>query len=542
MLRRRPILVIGIDGGTWKVFDPMMEQGWMPTLKSLKARGMWSVCTSVHPPVSPPAWASFMTGKNPGKHGIFDFKHYDQETDTLHLTNATHICSKTVWELLSDADRKVCVLNVPMTYPPFEVNGYVVSGFDTPSLKHAFTYPKQLREEILANIPGYRIYLDSEGVPSDDELCAQVIEAMDHNCRLALMCLGRERWDTFMINIQAIDWLQHRMWPFLEDIVSGNVRTNGAEAVVQCYRKLDEVLARLLEGASEYAMDVMLVSDHGFGPGLGQVFPNRILAEAGVIRMERPPEGMNRRSPSKLKEFVYAIPFVGPRMRKLREIYWQLRETGSDKRFIERLEQLSGRNSYFSSHACEWACILANAYGFIYRNPRYPRKETKEEYLMEIFAKIADPISGRPLFERVIPGKAMYPSDGNPSFIPDLVVVPQPWLKLSAAFQRDTIAEWSLPATGEHYLDGIFLFLSSNSHARYGRQAEISLMDVMPTIMSLQGVPIPNDVDGKPIPWLIEKDQHRYTKVEREEQRRTVHYHDDEVANLKKRLADLGYL
>ena len=67
------VLVVGLDGATWDVIFPLLQEGKLPNLKYLIDGGMWGYLNSTNPPMTLPSWSSMLTGCNPGKHGIFDF-------------------------------------------------------------------------------------------------------------------------------------------------------------------------------------------------------------------------------------------------------------------------------------------------------------------------------------------------------------------------------------------------------------------------------------------------------------------------------------
>ena len=67
------VFVLGLDGATWDVLKPLAEEGNLPNLARLKGSGASGTLRSIFPPLSPVAWTGIMTGKNSGKHGIFEF-------------------------------------------------------------------------------------------------------------------------------------------------------------------------------------------------------------------------------------------------------------------------------------------------------------------------------------------------------------------------------------------------------------------------------------------------------------------------------------
>ena len=156
ILMSKKVLIIGVDGGTWKVLEPAMQKGCMPYLQSLVKNGCSGTLLSTTPPKTAAAWSTFQTGMNPGQNGVFDFAYWDRHTKEAVIVNATAL-QKTIWEYASEAQKKVAMINVPMTYPLREINGYTVSGLLTPSLQSNFTWPPEFKDELLAAIPGYDI-------------------------------------------------------------------------------------------------------------------------------------------------------------------------------------------------------------------------------------------------------------------------------------------------------------------------------------------------------------------------------------------------
>ena len=126
------LLIVGLDGATLDLVEPWATDGTLPNLAQLLREGAWGPLGSTVPPATLPGWTTFMTGVNPGRHGVFDFTRRDPGDYQVRFVNATFRKAQTVWRLLSDADRRVSVLGLPGTYPPEAINGCMISGFDTP--------------------------------------------------------------------------------------------------------------------------------------------------------------------------------------------------------------------------------------------------------------------------------------------------------------------------------------------------------------------------------------------------------------------------
>jgi len=158
---KNKVLVFGLDGCTFDLFDPWMKKGLLPNLKKIKELGVAGTLKSSFPPVTGPAWTSFMTAKNPGKHGIYEFLVRKTNSYEEMPVNAEYRNGQTLWEILSRQGCKVGVLNVPLTYPPQKVNGVLISGFMTPGGKRDFVYPPELLDEIEEKFGKYYLHTRS---------------------------------------------------------------------------------------------------------------------------------------------------------------------------------------------------------------------------------------------------------------------------------------------------------------------------------------------------------------------------------------------
>ena len=121
-------LVVGWDGGTWSVADPLLSAGRLPALASLLEGGARGTLESVPNMNSAPAWSTIATGVDPGRHGIFYFDERVPGTYGRRIINAERRAAPTLWRMCSEAGKRVLVVNVPISYPAEAVNGILVAG------------------------------------------------------------------------------------------------------------------------------------------------------------------------------------------------------------------------------------------------------------------------------------------------------------------------------------------------------------------------------------------------------------------------------
>ena len=138
------VFALGLDGATFDLLLPWFRDGKLPTLARLYQQSTHARLRSVVPYLSPQAWTSFMTGKNPGKHAVWDFIVHVPHSYDIQFANASSRRATSLWKMLSDAGKSVCVVNVQMTFPPEPVNGYLISGMEAPGVYANFAYPHDL--------------------------------------------------------------------------------------------------------------------------------------------------------------------------------------------------------------------------------------------------------------------------------------------------------------------------------------------------------------------------------------------------------------
>ena len=285
------VFILGLDSATWTLVTPWISQGLLPNLAKMVSEGASGPLESAMPPLTPPSWTSFMTGKNPGKHGIFNFLEAQPGSYAMRYSNAGSRRSASVWRMLSDAGFTVGSINVPFTFPPEKLSGFQISGLDTPSEESAFIHPPELRGELESAFGPIEMDNLHLGFMNNEERRAQVLAKMaaldEQWTRIGLHLLEKHPADVMMLTYMSIDTVQHHFWQYMDAghyLHDARAAQRFGDAIKQVYIRLDEGLGRIAARLPADAT-VFVVSDHGGGPTSDRrVFLNRYLAQLGLLK------------------------------------------------------------------------------------------------------------------------------------------------------------------------------------------------------------------------------------------------------------------
>lgn len=532
------LLIIGLDGATFDVIEPLMAAGRMPALRSFIDAGVAGILHSTKPPITPAAWTTFMTGKGPGRHGIVDFEKYDPHNNTLSFNSTFEIREKTLWELLSEKGLRAGSINVPMTYPPRPINGFMISGFETPSIHAEFTWPRELKQEILREIPNYnyrtnwrRKALGGAGLLKEnlDYIC----NSFEQGWELTRYCGERFGWDVLMVVFKLVDNLQHKAWKYLDPRYQHRYPREAAMAA-DCFARLDDVLAKLFAYAEAHRATVMIMSDHGHGSLDGKAQPNLLLKEWGYLRLHSPWHQAAQRAE-----------------------HWLHRLT---KGKVTRFEQ-TGRGIE-RELAIDWtrtkACVMhAGIYGFLYLNlkGRGPVGIVEPEDYERLRDEIAERLrgaevtdrAGRPIkiFPEVYKTEELYrcTREENPG-MPDLLLSPEPGLAVIRKIRGRQPVRWCPEARleGTHRAEGIVALGGPN--VRVGARIEGNIVDMTPTALAMLGLRVPGDMEGRVLKeaFTVPPTVEREPPVRKLVEEHAEVYSESERKVLEQRLSELGYL
>ena len=564
------VVVIGLDAATWTVIRPSMAEGKMPNLAKLMKAGVSGMLESILPPITPPAWTSFMTGKNPGKHGIFHFVETEYGGYAMKYANATSRRSPTVWKLLNNAGYSVGTMNIPFTYPPEPLNGFQISGMDTPSETSPFIHPPELREELVKHLGGIQLDLRFLGAMSTDERRNQVLaemEQMDNQwTKAALYLLENHPQDVMMFVFMSIDTVQHYFWQhmdkghFLHDL---KLAPKFGDAVRKVYERLDAAAGQIIDRLPPETT-LFVVSDHGGGPVVDRtIFLNRYLAQLGLLHYdEKATSGIGRLAKKLLRvSFSVLRSTLSSRQKSwLARLFPKIRQKSEMAYSSFTSIDWSRTKAYCSEVLASPPCIWINLKGVKPQGIVDPGAyDALVTFIIEKLAELKDPRTGKPVINRVYRRNEIF---HGPFAHEGADLVLDWWSEDSLfssqpSFPEDTgkpaliirehrpseKSEWG----GTHRLNGILI--ARGSGFRSGAEiANARLIDIAPTLLHLLGVPVPEDMDGKVLAsafqpdFLLARPIRSGAASGTSATDRPSGYTDEEAAKVEERLQALGYL
>jgi predicted AlkP superfamily phosphohydrolase/phosphomutase len=436
--KSKRVFVIGLDGTPYTHITRLVERGELPNIGRLFSEGDCRRMRSSIPPVSSVAWTCFATGKNPAKNNIFGFIDRVPHSYRTYIPTSKDMISLTLWEILSQQGKRVVVMNVPLSYPPRPVNGVLVGCFLTPDLAKG-VYPESYYP-VLKDL-GYRIDIDSwVARESKDRFLEDLVATIEKRREATRYFMEKEDWDFFIIHFMDTDRLHHFLWEYWEQ---GDAKY--APAFLDFYRRVDRIVGELV-AALDPGTELMILSDHGFTSIKKEVFLNHWLKEQGYLCFQCP-------APEKLEDISSesaAFSLIPGR------VYVNLkgREPGGS---IEPGQPYQSLTRSLAAGLCELV-----------------EPESKERVIDRVLMR--DDIYAGPAIESA----------------PDLVCLPRDGYDLKGDLNRPVLAQKGA-LSGMHTYDDAFLYLRGHRIAK----PDLAIVDAMPTILQLLGLPIPEDVDGK---------------------------------------------
>ena len=489
------LLIIGLDGGTFDILKPLAEQRRINFFRELMERGVHGVLRSTMPPVTAPAWTTFMTGKNPGKHGLFDFTRIDPNSGDLNLTYATDCQSATIWDYLSEAGLRLLLVNIPMTFPPSPVNGVLVAGFPVPR-NSTFVYPPDKQDFLvgLGYVSDWTELIPRNKFKPKGHILREV-ERLRVDAFAKLM--ETEQWDVAMLVISGTDAISHLEWQ------KGNTA-----AVEDYYEYIDSLFDNLKSRGFFDNVSIAVISDHGFIGSQYLFYLNAWLEHNAYLEYAPQITAHYDTFIAERQKYVYGkTHFLSSVLRRLGLNRDSLKDFGK-KTGLLKLEKYIPHSiiSFFPGQTRSPNWLRTQAYmtsnvskgvninlenrekhGIVSLN-EYDR--LRQEIVTKLRAlRLPD---GSELFEYVDTRENTY--DGP--FVngaPDIVIWPNNKCNIRVGGKRESFLVQSTDA--HHSMEGIFIFDGVDVRSGYTR--DLSIQDVAPTLMHYLDVTCPDDMDGR---------------------------------------------
>jgi predicted AlkP superfamily phosphohydrolase/phosphomutase len=455
------VMVIGLDCAAPElVFDRWRAD--LPNLSRLAAQGWWGDLDSCIPAITVPAWSCMLSSKDPGTLGIYGFRNRaDHSYTNQMIATGNQVKHKRVWDYLGEAGKRSLIIGVPQTYPVKPINGWLVSDFLTPGIENEFTFPKDLKGEVLQLIPDYDFDVKDFRTDQKEWLLAQILQMTEKRFRLVDQLISSKPWDFFMLVEISVDRMHHGFWSYHDPrhfrYQPGNPFEN---SIRDYYRRVDHQIGKWLEMAGKDAI-VIIVSDHGAKRMEGGICINEWLWRNGYLAFKQAPE------------------------------------RGAIQRFAD-LE-------------VDWSKTIAwgdgGYYGRVFLNVqgREPEGVIKPQDYERICQELREKITAIPgphgenLGTRVFRPNELYRQVNGVS--PDLLVYFGDlfWRSVGSlghpeiyTFENDTG-----PDDCNHAQNGMVILYDPRQPGKGRRLAGAQLMDLAPTILELYGLPVPADMQGR---------------------------------------------
>jgi predicted AlkP superfamily phosphohydrolase/phosphomutase len=472
-------VLIGLDGATFSILDPLLDEGVMPFLKSFVASGVRGELISTPNPQTAQAWPAMMTGRSPGNCGIFDFVRFEARPDGAYLTvtDSRDICCETIWSIASRENRTVTTLNFYGMHPPKAVAGHSVSGFIPFRHLKSAVYPRDLYQKLMAlpkfNAKELAMDLDLEkkciiGLPEEEyeNWILLHIRREQQWFEILRYLMTSDPTDLTAIVFDGVDKLQHLCWPFLDPHLYPRAPTKWEAKIrslcLDYFRQIDGFLGEIVRMAS-HESQVFIVSDHGFGCSTEVFYINVWLHQSGYLEWTEQGEFdvVGSLTVNRLKNHVALIDWEKTRAYAV---------TPSSNGIFIRV----------ASDGCQRGVDPSDYKSF-------------RKGLIDSLLAFTDPVGGGRVVRRVQTREEAYPGT-QMHLAPDLLLTLRDGGFVSIVNSESPLRARPRPV-GTHRFEGIFLAKGSGIKANL-RVPSLSILDIAPTILYSLGLAIPNDMEG----------------------------------------------
>lgn len=506
-------IVLGLDGANWGVIDDWLNEGHLPNIRSLREEGTNAISKSELPPVTCPNWKCYSTGKNPGGFGVFWWETINFEEREISFPDGTAFQSPELWDYLADEGRSWVVLNMPTTYPPRYIpNGDIIAGGPL-CADSGYTADPELEAELERRF-SYRIFPSKTFNDKDAsrQEIKKTLDVLETRFDVAEWYLDIYDPDFFHMTVFLLNYIQHFFW-------------DGKPL-----REAWEIIDERIDSLTDRCRNLVLVSDHGSNEIHTVFYVNNWLQREGHLTTQQDVSNAIGRLGLTRERLVSLVNFLGVRdlAKKTPDVLKSL--------FPEE----EGAKREAKARKVQWreSAALASGQGPVYVNNHL---DEREAVINELIAKLEDLTTpdGRPVATRVYRGDEAYAGE-YVDIAPEIIIEQAPGVHITDGIGNAGIFKDPTRWRAENDRNGIFL--AHGPDMANATLDAISILDVAPTLLHLDGLPVPDDMEGKVLDIFhedsaIDTDDVRY--------RDAISLGEQESAEagaVEERLEELGYL
>jgi len=534
------VMFIVLDGAPFDVLFPLAQENILPNFRMLIDKGCFNLLHSTIPPFSPVAMPSLFSGKNPGKHGIFGFGRVEKGLFKPYLS--TSMPEGTLWDILSSINKKVILLNVPWTFPPFKVNGIMISGPPIPG-NRAKSYPSNLISILESKIGHYPPDLNLDlGAHENVGYIGLDQKSFLHEAYLvtrrraeAMYYLMKNyEWEFFLVVFTTLDRMQHVFFGYFDE-ESPLFDSEKREYLTNYFKEIDSIIGKVASLLNENDY-LIIASDHGFEYVHKYVGINNLLVNGNFAKKR------SDRQVFTIEKIFNFIEKIGIK---------------DYTKFVPmKIAQFAGRVlprdlDYARSRA------FGVPAGYVSINKGALKNDSKYEVfkkaLVDFFYSIRDESSGEKIVEKIYDTREIYHGD-HTSDAPDLVIAfkrgYEPNLWRNDAIEQVRPIEKKTVRTGSH--SGLLaqrgILVISGNGIKEKFRSEANIVDVAPTILHISGIPIPRDIDGRVLKEVFKPETKfsqrstTYDELSHEKEKSKYKISRKDEAEIVDKLKKLGYI
>jgi len=441
-------IVVGLDGFHTGLLDIT------PNIKEIWGESLSGVSKSVIPTVTGPAWASILTSQQPGNHGISAFMKKDE-----YIFDGSDVREKTFYELLYEKGKKILLQNIPYTYPPNIKGDLITSWLTKSSDKEDYVYPTNLFQKY-SSLQEYDFGLDMKDsteyhlgkLKSRIPFIKEVIEKRNH--------------DLVFFYIHATDAVQHK------DLKGAKTESRASNQVM---KTTDKLISWIKDDLDEKD-NLILMSDHGFTMKKGAFLLNDWLMEKGYLKTSEEGKELRQMGEVTDEKKFFNIGKIG---RKIWSSPLQPAFKPIKSFLEEKLDATFVSNPILDTEKSLAYSVTTWDKG-IHINPSRGREKILKN-LMSDLESVPD--------IHAVPREKLYPNGKKLENFPDILITSDKW-KIEKGFHGSPFNKEPIP---DHHIDGIFAGYGNNFDEK---RIECFILDIAPTLLTLQNVPIPINWEG----------------------------------------------